>query len=232
MRAFVIGVNLAAIVLFGAGPLLAYLRAAPPIVGFGTFALGGMLGVVGVLAAVVMSYRQGPGMATYFGILGAAPLAVLVYFFIAGRNYPLINDVTTDVVNPPQFANAKTLEPNDGRDMSFPNQNAEIIREAYPEVEPVAINAPFDDAFNRALDAVQDLGWTLTLADGKEGRIEAYDETAVFGFVDDIVVRVEKADGGAVVDIRSKSRDGQGDFGANAKRIKAFRDQLAGLRVE
>jgi uncharacterized protein (DUF1499 family) len=37
---------------------------------------------------------------------------------------------------------------------------------------------------------------------------------------------VRPADGGSVVDVRSKSRDGQGDLGANARRIRAFRTAL------
>jgi len=44
--------------------------------------------------------------------------------------------------------------------------------------------------------------------------------------VDDISVRVRESGGGAVVDIRSKSRDGKGDMGANAARIRAFRDWI------
>jgi uncharacterized protein (DUF1499 family) len=39
-------------------------------------------------------------------------------------------------------------------------------------------------------------------------------------------VRVRAAPNGSVVDVRSKSRDGQGDMGANAARIRAFRDAL------
>jgi uncharacterized protein (DUF1499 family) len=51
--------------------------------------------------------------------------------------------------------------------------------------------------------------------------------TRIFRFVDDIVVRVRPSNGGSIVDVRSKSRDGRGDMGANAARIRAFRDKLA-----
>ena len=45
----------------------------------------------------------------------------------------------------------------------------------------------------------------------------------LFHFQDDIVVRVRPgADGGSLVDMRSKSRVGQGDMGANAARIRQF----------
>ncbi|MCA6329217.1 MAG: DUF1499 domain-containing protein, partial [Phenylobacterium sp.] len=46
---------------------------------------------------------------------------------------------------------------------------------------------------------------------------------------DDVAVRIRpSATGGSVVDVRSTSRVGLSDLGANAKRIEAF---LAGLKV-
>ncbi|TMA41924.1 MAG: DUF1499 domain-containing protein, partial [Deltaproteobacteria bacterium] len=59
--------------------------------------------------------------------------------------------------------------------------------------------------------------------DGASGTIEAVATTRVFGFQDDIAIRV-RADGSAAsrVDVRSKSRDGKGDLGANAARIRAY----------
>ena len=56
----------------------------------------------------------------------------------------------------------------------------------------------------------------------KEGRIEAVATTRWFGFKDDVVVRLTPAAGGARVDVRSKSRVGRSDVGANAKRIERF----------
>jgi len=65
--------------------------------------------------------------------------------------------------------------------------------------------------------------------DAAGGRLEAYDVTSIFGFVDDVVVRVRPAEGGSVVDVRSRSRDGKGDVGANAARIRAFRAEISDL---
>ena len=76
--------------------------------------------------------------------------------------------------------------------------------------------------------AAEALGWKLTVQDRATGTFEAVDVTSVFGFIDDIAVRVREDGGEAVVDVRSKSRDGKGDMGANAARIRAFRDALQG----
>ena len=59
--------------------------------------------------------------------------------------------------------------------------------------------------------------------------VEAYDVTAVFQFVDDVVIRVRPAGDGSVVDLRSNSRVGGGDLGANAARIRAFREKLSAI---
>ena len=50
----------------------------------------------------------------------------------------------------------------------------------------------------------------------------------VFGFKDDVVVRVAKGTDGTRVDVRSKSRVGRNDFGMNAKRIRTFAENLRG----
>jgi uncharacterized protein (DUF1499 family) len=61
----------------------------------------------------------------------------------------------------------------------------------------------------------------------EEGRLEATDTTRWFGFKDDVVVRVTPVAEGARVDVRSASRVGQSDLGANARRIRAFLAALA-----
>ena len=57
-------------------------------------------------------------------------------------------------------------------------------------------------------------------------RMEAYETTSVFHFVDDIAIRVSRDGDSAVIDLRSNLRVGQGDMGANSARIIAFRDLL------
>jgi uncharacterized protein (DUF1499 family) len=65
--------------------------------------------------------------------------------------------------------------------------------------------------------------WTVIASEPATGMIEAVATSTVFGFQDDIVIRVRPAmGGGSTVDVRSKSRDGKGDLGVNANRIRAF----------
>jgi uncharacterized protein (DUF1499 family) len=82
---------------------------------------------------------------------------------------------------------------------------------------------PPAQAFEKAKSAAESLGWHITLADPARGTIEARDTSKLFRFVDDVAIRVRPgSNGGSVVDIRSKSRDGKGDLGVNANRIRTF----------
>jgi uncharacterized protein (DUF1499 family) len=59
-----------------------------------------------------------------------------------------------------------------------------------------------------------------------DGRVEAIDRTPVMRFPDDITVRIRPGAGQSRVDVRSASRYGRHDFGANARRIERFARQM------
>ena len=48
------------------------------------------------------------------------------------------------------------------------------------------------------------------------------DTSLLFGFKDDIVIRITPHEGGSRLDIRSMSRVGRSDVGVNAQRIRRF----------
>jgi uncharacterized protein (DUF1499 family) len=72
------------------------------------------------------------------------------------------------------------------------------------------------------------MGWDLVASDPAGLRIEATDTTFWFGFKDDVVIRVTPQPNGSRVDVRSLSRVGVGDIGANAARIRKY---LAALKT-
>lgn len=82
------------------------------------------------------------------------------------------------------------------------------------------------DLFSHAAKLAADDGWQVVDAVPQDGRIEATATTRMFGFKDDIVLRVRAADKGSELDMRSMSRIGQSDVGANAARIRGFMEQL------
>jgi uncharacterized protein (DUF1499 family) len=76
------------------------------------------------------------------------------------------------------------------------------------------------------LRAAESLGWQMTYDNQEAGTLEATETSRIFRFVDDISIRVRPDGTGSVIDVRSKSRVGRGDMGANARRIEAFRQKL------
>jgi len=209
-------------VAFVVGPLLAHFAVVPSLAGFGIFALGGLASLIAAIGGIVRAVR-GRGL----GAGGAVALVVgIVFVALASRGagVPRINDFTTDMADPPAFKNAATLAANVGRDMAYPPAFADMQKTCCADLRPARVAAPPDQAFLRARSAAEHMpSWTITAADPAAGTIEAIDTTAMFRFQDDIVIRVRpQPDGSSRVDIRSKSRDGKGDMGTNAKRIRLY----------
>jgi uncharacterized protein (DUF1499 family) len=137
--------------------------------------------------------------------LGAASAAGPLEFQRQARSVPPINDLSTD------FANPETAGPQ---------------RAAYPDIVPLDLQEPPAAAYARALAAAGAMGWEVTSRDPAAARFEAVATTGWFGFKDDILVRVSARGAGSRVDMRSKSRVGRGDAGANARRIRTFFERL------
>jgi len=225
LAAFVAGVG-GGIAL--AGPLLAHFEAIAPLRGFGAFVLGSLIAMVGgVLGAfglrATRSGRGGRDRAWFAVGVGVLALGGVLAGALPGRGLPRINDFTTAPGDPPEFVYAKRDPATRDRDYAYPAGFAEQQRAAYPDLAPIVLTVPPAQAFEKAKSAAESLGWHITLADPARGTIEARDTSKLFRFVDDVAIRVRPgANGGAIVDIRSKSRDGKGDLGVNANRIRAF----------
>jgi uncharacterized protein (DUF1499 family) len=99
-------------------------------------------------------------------------------------------------------------------------------QQAYPDIQPLELNTPPSAVFNAALHAIRKLGWDIVAQNQQQGLIEATDTTFWFGFKDDVVIRITAQNSGSRVDIRSVSRVGRSDVGANAARIRAFIQEL------
>jgi uncharacterized protein (DUF1499 family) len=143
------------------------------------------------------------------------------------RSLPFIHDITTDTANPPQFVAVLPLRADAPNPPEYAGEEvAAQQRDAYPDIQPLLLALPPEEAFELALAVARAMGWELVAAVPAEGRIEATATTFWFGFKDDVVLRIGADDGGSRLDIRSKSRVGRSDVGANAARIRAFRDDL------
>jgi uncharacterized protein (DUF1499 family) len=80
----------------------------------------------------------------------------------------------------------------------------------------------FGDAVARSVEVLSAQGLEVVNVDPDKGIVEAVATTFWFGFKDDVVVRITATPQGSRVDMRSVSRVGQSDIGANAARIQKF----------
>jgi len=168
----------------------------------------------------------------------ASMFALLVAIVVVGnawrllqkaRSVPPIHDITTDTEDPPAFVAIAPLRADAPNPVEYDGpETAAQQKAAYPDIQTIRVDLPPDAAFERALNAAENMGWTIVDTDAANGRIEATAETFWYGFKDDVVIRVKPANGGSILDIRSKSRVGRSDVGANADRIRDWRRKLSG----
>jgi uncharacterized protein (DUF1499 family) len=143
------------------------------------------------------------------------------------RAVPPIHDISTDLENPPTCDAIVPLRTDAPNDLERTPEVTELQRHGYPDLAPVTLPIPLDQAFDRALAAAQEAGWQIVTADKSSGRIEATDTTRWFGFEDDVVVRLTPWGAGTRVDMRSVSRIGRSDIGTNARRIRQYLNRLS-----
>lgn len=179
-----------------------------------------------VLASAVIWWRkwqvQKPAAKTALW-LGIVPIAAIFALIGPGLSVPQIHNITTDLAQPPVFNAAYGLRDDSHNSLDVPDASVrELQRAYYKDLKPLVLEASPEAVYQRALATVEALGWTLIAADPGALTIEAYEETTFFGFKDDVVIRVQPVAEGARVDLRSVSRVGRSDLGANAKRIQRF----------
>lgn len=178
-----------------------------------------VLAVAGVLAGGKRVWR----VALAAMSLSVTLITVPAWWLNKARSVPAIHDITTDTQNPPQFDAGLALRQNAANSVEYAGEEiASQQRAAYPDIQPVVTSVSPQAAYDAALEVAQKLGWDIVGQSPQQGRIEAVDTTFWFGFKDDVVIRISPHDGGSHVDIRSVSRVGRSDVGANAARIRAF----------
>lgn len=204
-----------------------------------TLAFALVLAVVAILlalAAGVVIWRDGSGglreALAALG-LGLALIAYPAYLGIKAYRLPAIYNVTTDPIDPPRFEAIARLRPRDANPVTYAGlYTAEQQRTAYSDIEPDLTTASPQEAYDAALKIIGKRKWRVVDArppqgaTPRDGLIEAIALTPLLGFRDDVVVRVRATPDGARIDIRSASRYGRHDLGANAARVRALIDDI------
>ncbi len=97
----------------------------------------------------------------------------------------------------------------------------------YPDLQPQRFAQPAAQVFDAAAAVAHAEGWEVTQEDRTTGVIQAVATTKLMRFKDDVTITLSNDGGQTKVVVRSHSRVGKGDLGANAKRIRLFQGELA-----
>ena len=134
-----------------------------------------------------------------------------------------INDISTDTQNPPVFSAVIPLRPEGSTAIEYAGQSAAAAQAAqFPDIKPVNSSLGKTEAFDRARDVANNMGWKIVSQDSESGIIEVVASTRFFNFQDDVIIRISENGANSIVDIRSHSRVGRNDRGKNAERVSAF----------
>lgn len=206
------------------------------------------VGLFALLLALLIKPRKGIVIAVLAIIIPVAAFANIRATQAKVASLPFIHDVTTDTQDPPTFGTVimaeraalpgvntvdyagkrATTKTKDADGKPVMKLVSALQTQAYPQIRTLVLNESPDVAFGRAEQVARDMGWAIKETDAATGRIDATDTTFWYGFKDDVSIRLRPAQGdGTRVDVRSISRVGGSDIGANAARIEAFLEQLA-----
>ena len=208
------------------------LEIVPVLVTFGAALVLAMLAIRSAFASFVALWiNGGPGFAQAITavLIGASLLGYPGYLAYKGYWLPAIKDITTDAIDPPRFEVVARLRPRTAA--CHPGlAAAESQKDAWPDIEPLLVNVSPKAAFDGVMAVITKRKWRIVdlrpPQPNREGHIEAIARTPIMGFRDDVVVRIRTAREGAKIDIRSASRYGTTDFGANATRVLALLDDI------
>ncbi|MEO7050144.1 MAG: DUF1499 domain-containing protein [Rhodanobacter sp.] len=197
---------------------------------FGSIRLGAFVGIAAIVASlvgIVLAVHARQHRRALYAVLGLLlGVAAFVPPWLLARqaaSLPAIHDISTDTINPPPFVAILPLR------AKAPNSavygGAEVAAKqhaAYPDIQPLQSSQTPAALWEVAHKVALAMDWQIVDALPDAGRLEATATTTWFGFKDDVVIRIRPEGNGSRLDIRSESRVGGSDIGANATRIREF----------
>lgn len=205
------------------------------VVDLGTAFMGFKFGVFAGIAALILLVLQilfkrktvTLGSTIMALLLSIIAIAIPLSMLNKGRSVPPIHDISTDLVNPPEFVAIAPLRADAPNPVEYAGVEAATQqRAAYPELQTLNYLQSKSELVEATKQVINNLGWQLVNIDANQGIVEATDRTMWFGFKDDVIVRITDNGSKRLVDIRSKSRVGGSDLGKNAERIHGFIEEL------
>ncbi len=196
---------------------------------FGIAVTGAVAALLLGIAALVSIWREGykgAGRALTGVFVSALLLALPLWSLPNLMTLPRIHEVSTDTKSPPEFQKVAALRKGEANPADVDPVALASQAKAYPDLQPLTVKRSSAEVFSAVREAATSLKWRIIAEKppekGAPGTIEAVDRSLIFGFTDDVVIRVTGNEQKAQVDARSSSRYGQHDLGRNADRIRTF----------
>jgi len=200
---------------------------------FGSTAVVAVISLTLSAAALVSIWNEGSlgaGRASFAMFLSLLLLAVPLWSLPNLMHLPRLYEVTTDPASPPAFDRIAKIRQGQANPVHYEPAFGPLQIAAYPDIKPLSVPRPLADVYSAVRETVKALNWKVideqSPGVAKTGYIEAVDRTWIFGFTDDVAIRITGSARAARIDIRSSSRFGQHDLGRNAQRIRRFIAQV------
>ena len=205
----------------------------PALATFGGALVIAVFGIVLAFGAFIVVWKDGTdGVGHAFAAIGigVALLGYPAYLGYTAYKLPMINDITTDPIDPPRFDVLARLRPR-GTVEYAGLYAAELQHKAYPDIEPLNVSAAPKAAYDVTMAVITRRKWRVVVdrppqPGRRDGQIEAVARTPIMGFRDDVSIRIRPDDDGSRIDVRSASRYGRHDFGGNASRIRSLLEDI------
>ncbi len=162
-------------------------------------------------------------------IAALLPLSILGSYVYKTQKYPLIHDISTDVEHAPQLKAAALVRLESDHSVEYLADEVAPLQLKGYNVGPLRVSQNPIEVFTVAKTLMEARGWKLLASENGQMpfTLEASHTTLLFGFTDDVVLRIQATKEGSHVDMRSMSRVGKSDMGVNAKRIQTFLSELS-----
>ena len=203
---------------------------------FQIFGIAPAIAIVALILLIATIFLKKAKQRSALPLIASAIGALTALYFplsmkLTADSLPYIHDVTTDTENPPLFVDLvdiRSADPRTRNPAEYPGKEVAMQQlGGYPDLRPLLLDQTREVVFDKAKTTINSMGWELVSSVPGQGRLEAIDTTFWFGFKDDVVIRIKTKEGKTLVDVRSKSRVGESDLGANAKRIEKYLTHLA-----
>ncbi len=206
------------------------LYSAIAVVSFAMF-LAALALVVAVFACINI-WREGVNGArmTLFAVsVSIALLAWPVFLALKSFQLPRLNDISTDIGQPPQFSHDPRVVMARGgfTPGALPPLTRILQPRAYPLVQPMTLEVDAFEVFDAAQKVLKGLGWkvvdiTAPIPSRADGQIEATSRSLLLGIPYHIMIRLRPVGDITRVDVRALTSFGAHDYGANAELIGRF----------